>query len=170
MTRHSHTESGYNDRRTSCEKAAAHFGVTHLRDVSLETFAARVGELDEETRRRARHVITENQRVLDAMVAMRAGDAAALGALMNASHASLREDFEVTNDELDIMARLAQAQSGCYGARMTGGGFGGCAVALVEADKAEAIAHDVAHAYAQATGLTPYLFVTSAAAGTSVVL
>lgn len=170
MTRHSHTESGYNDRRASCEHAATHFGVSHLRDVSQEAFMARAGELDDVTRRRARHVITENQRVLDAMVAMRTGDAVALGALMNASHASLRDDFEVTNDELDIMARIAQAQPGCYGARMTGGGFGGCAVALVEADQAVAIAKDVARAYSEKTNLTPYLFVTSAANGTSVVL
>lgn len=169
MTRHSHTESGYNERRASCEKAAAHFGVSHLRDVSPGAFAERAGELDDETRRRARHVVAENQRVLEAMAAMRAGDAAALGLLMNASHASLRDDFEVTNDELNIMARLAQAQPGCYGARMTGGGFGGCAVALVAADRAEPIAAAVARAYSEATGLTPYLFVTSAAGGASVV-
>ncbi len=170
MTRHSHTESGYNDRRASCEKAAAYFGVTHLRDVSPETFAARAGELDDETRRRARHIITENQRVLEAMATMRAGDAPALGLLMNASHASLRDDFEVTNEQLDVMARTAQAQPGCYGARMTGGGFGGCAVALVEADHAEAIAEAVSLAYRDATGITPYLFVTAAADGTSVIV
>jgi len=169
MTRHSHTESGYNERRASCEKSADYFGVSHLRDVSLEQLLDAESELDEVTYRRARHVITENQRVMDAVQAMKAGDAATLGALMNASHASLRDDFEVTNEALDIMAGVAQAQPGCYGARMTGGGFGGCAVALVRADMAEEVATTVASEYEAATDLNPKIYVTSATGGTAVV-
>lgn len=169
MTRHSHTESGYNDRRASCERAAAFFGVSHLRDVSIEQMQRSESELDDITFRRARHIVTENQRVLDAIEAMRTDDAVTLGKLMNASHASLRDDFEVTNAALDVMATLAQAQPGCFGARMTGGGFGGCAVALVAVDSAETISATVAHQYEAATGLKPNIFVTTATAGTAIV-
>jgi galactokinase len=169
MTRHSHTESGYNDRRASCERAAQFFGVTHLRDVSIEQLLESESELDGVTYRRARHIISENQRVLDAVRAMKAGDRMALGGLMNASHASLRDDFEVTNDALDVMARIAQGQPGCYGARMTGGGFGGCAVALVQADMAEETATVVGLQYEAATGRKPDIFITSASGGTAVV-
>ena len=167
MTRHNHTDSGYNERRESCERAAAFFGVSHLRDVSLAQFEARAAELDDITRRRARHVITENDRVLAAVQAMQAGDAAALGRLMNASHASLRDDFAVTNAQLDEMARLAQAQPGCFGARMTGGGFGGCAVALVEAGMAAEIATAVAAQYQSAASLIPHIYITAASDGTA---
>jgi galactokinase len=169
MTRHSHTESGYNERRKSCEKAAVYFRVTHLRDVSLEQLQAAKPVLDEITYRRARHVITENQRVLDAAIAMKSQDALSLGRLMNASHDSLRDDFEVTNEELDIMAHIAQIQPGCYGARMTGGGFGGCGVALVQVKEAKEIAAAVSAQYASATGLQPKIYVTRATAGTAVV-
>lgn len=169
MTRHSHTESGYNERRASCEKAAAYFGVTHLRDVNLDQFRTLSFGLDDVTMRRARHIITENERVLEAVAAMENSDAVTLGILMNASHASMRDDFEITNDALDIMATLAQKLPGCYGARMTGGGFGGCAVALVQADQAQNIAFTIAQEYAAQTGLKPDIFATSAAAGTAVV-
>ncbi len=165
MTRHSHTDSGYNDRRESCEQAAAYFGVSHLRDVSIEEFQARAAGLDDITRRRARHIITENQRVLDAVQAMRAGDAITFGVLMNASHASLSHDFEVTNDALDTMAQIAQGQTGCYGARMTGGGFGGCAVALVDTAVAEGFAKAVARQYQSATGLDPLVYICAATDG-----
>ncbi len=167
MTRHSHTDSGYNERRESCERAAAFFGVSHLRDVSLAQFEARAAELDDITRRRARHVITENDRVLAAVQSMQAGDAATLGRLMNASHASLRDDFAVTNAQLDEIARLAQAQPGCFGARMTGGGFGGCAVALVEAEMAAEIATAVAAQYQSAASLIPHIYITTASSGTA---
>jgi galactokinase len=169
VTRHSHTESGYNERRESCEKAAAHFGVSHLRDVRFGQLQEAKSDLDEITYRRARHVITENQRVLDAVKAMKSQDAVTLGELMNASHASLRDDFEVTNKELDVMAQVAQAQPGCYGARMTGGGFGGCAVALVQVEEAQEIALAVAAQYEAATDLQPKIYVTRATKGTAVV-
>jgi galactokinase len=169
MTRHSHTESGYNERRTSCEKAAAFFDASHLRDVSLDQLQAAGCDLDDVTYRRARHVISENQRVLEAVQAMREDDAARLGSLMNDSHASLRDDFEVTNEALDVMAHVAQGQPGCFGARMTGGGFGGCAVALVQADKAQEIATAVSEEYEAKMGLAPKIYVTSATNGTAVI-
>jgi galactokinase len=100
---------------------------------------------------------------------MRAGDAAAFGRLMNASHASLRDDFEVTNEQLDVMARIAQTRSGCFGARMTGGGFGGCVVALVAREKAEEVEVAVSSEYEAATGLKPEIFVTHATEGAALV-
>jgi galactokinase len=169
MTRHDHTTSGYNERRASCERAAAHLGVASLRDVSTADFERAAGGLDDVARRRARHVLSENDRVLAAVDAMRAGDAVALGRLMDASHESLREDFEVTNEALDRMVRVARSEPGCLGARMTGGGFGGCAIALVDAASAEAAAAAVARRYADETSLRPDVFVTRASAGTAVV-
>lgn len=169
MTRHSHAESGYNERRASCEQAAAFIGVPALRDVSLQDFLAREAEMEPLMRRRARHVVSENVRTLNAAVAMQNGDAQMLGRLMNDSHTSLRDDFEVTNEQLDVMARLAQAQPGCFGARMTGGGFGGCAVALVEAERAAEIGTAVAQAYTAATGLEPQIYISRPDEGTSIV-
>jgi galactokinase len=169
MTRHDHTDSGYNERRQSCERAADFFGVSHLRDLRLEEFARRASDLDDVCRRRARHVLSENDRVLTSVEAMRAGDAAAFGRLMNASHASLRDDFEVTNEQLDVMARIAQTRSGCFGARMTGGGFGGCVVALVAREKAEEVEVAVSSEYEAATGLKPEIFVTHATEGAALV-
>ena len=166
MTRHSHTSSGYNERRTSCERAASFFGVSHLRDVSMDVFEARASALDDVSMRRARHVLGENDRVLASVEAMRAGDAETFGRLMNASHSSLRDDFEVTNAELDVMAEIARSQVGCFGARMTGGGFGGCVVALVEREKMAKVEAAVVREYESETGRTPEVFVTRAADGT----
>ena len=168
MTRHSHASSGYNERRESCERAASFFGVDRLRDLGEQTFRERASQLDDVTRRRARHVLTENARVLAAVDAMAADDAVALGRLMNESHASLRDDFEVTNDELDIMARIAREQPGCFGARMTGGGFGGCAVALIENRVVGRIESAISAAYENETGLRPEVFVTHAADGAGI--
>ena len=134
-TRHSHVDSGYNDRRRQCEEAAAFFGVPALRDVSEAQFRAREAELSEPARRRARHIITENDRTVAAAEAMQEGDAETLGRLMSESHTSMRDDFEISSPELDQMVSLAQAEAACYGARMTGGGFAGCAVALVREDR-----------------------------------
>jgi galactokinase len=165
MTRHSHTDSGYNERRASCEKAAHYFGASHLRDVSMDQLNGAQADLDEVTFRRARHVITENQRVLDAVQAMKNGDAATLGKLMNASHASLRDDFEVTNEALNVMSRIARSQPRCFGARMTGGGFGGCVVALVATSAADDVASAVADRYKHETGLEPQIYICEASAG-----
>jgi galactokinase len=131
-------DSAYHERRRQCEAAARLFGVPALRDVSLVELEARADRLDEVIRRRARHVTAENARTLQAADATRVGDAVRLGNLMNASHASLREDFDVSNRELDAMVACACQDEGCCGARVTGAGFGGCAVALVREDAAAA--------------------------------
>jgi galactokinase len=168
-TRRGLVDSVYNERRAQCEATADGFGVPALRDVSAVQFEARAGELDEITRRRARHVITENERTLHAVQAMRRGDAARLGRLMDASHASLRDDFEVSSHELDAMSSCARRDEGCYGARMTGAGFGGCAVALVEGDAAEAFVESVTACYQGATNIMPNVYVCHAADGATVV-
>lgn len=167
-TRRGLVDSAYNERRRQCETAAAYFGVQALRDVSITDFLAAEDELDPLTRRRARHVVTENLRTLNAAKAMQNADAALLGQLMNESHASLRDDFEVSSQALNVMVQLAQAQAGCYGARMTGAGFGGCAVALVHGEKAEGFATAVAAAYQSATDLTPGIYVCRPAGGAAI--
>ncbi|CUS04981.2 Galactokinase [Candidatus Promineifilum breve] len=168
-TRRGLVDSAYNERRAQCEAAAAFFGVPALRDVDMATFEGRAAELDDLTRRRARHVISENARTLAAAEALRHGDAAAMGRLMNASHASMRDDFEISRPEMDVMVALAQAAPGCYGARMTGGGFGGAAVALVRAAEAERFAVTVATAYHNDTRLEPQVTICQATDGASVV-
>lgn len=167
-TRRGLVHSAYNERRAQCEAAAEHFGVSALRDVSVDEFAARSEELDELTRRRARHVITENARTLAAYEAMVSGDARILGALMDASHDSLRDDFEVSTDALNTMVTLARRHPGCLGARMTGAGFGGCAVALVRADASDDFEAFVSPQYREATGKTPALYVCMASQGATV--
>jgi galactokinase len=167
-TRRGLVDSAYNERRAQCEAAARYFGVRALRDVEVATFEARADGLDPVTRRRARHVVTENERTLEAARAMRAGDVRRLGELMNASHASLRDDFEVTNDALDTIVSLAQARPGCHGARMTGAGFGGCAVALVDGAHADEFVARVTEGYRSATGRVPHCYVCHAADGASV--
>ena len=168
-TRRGLVDSAYNERRAQCEAAARFFGVPALRDVTADQFAARAAELDDVTRRRARHVITENERTLAAAEAMRQDDPAALGALMDASHVSMRDDFEISRWEMDAMVAIARAHPACWGARMTGGGFGGCAVALVQTAQAVAFADAVAAAYQARTGLTPTLYVCEAADGAGIV-
>jgi galactokinase len=116
----------YNERRAQCEAAARFFGVRALRDVDAATFATRAGGLDPLTRKRARHVVGENARTLAAADALARGDVQAVGSLMNESHASLRDEFEVSRMELDRIVDLARDLDGCYGARMTGAGCGGC--------------------------------------------
>jgi galactokinase len=164
-TRRQLVESAYNERRRQCEAAAEFFGVLALRDVSLDDFRSRGAHLDEVTRRRARHVITENDRTRCAAQAMKHGDAKLLGHLLDQSHASLRDDFEVSNAQLDLMAALARENAGCFGARMTGGGFGGCAVALVKDDAVPEFLENVRRRYAAATGLAPKLYLCSATNG-----
>ncbi|MBZ0299975.1 MAG: galactokinase, partial [Anaerolineae bacterium] len=121
------------------------------------------------TRRRARHIITENDRTLAAAEAMKAGDAARLGELMNASHASLRDDFEVSSAALNQMVECAQGQGGCYGARMTGAGFGGCAVALVRAEAAADFSRRVEVCYREATNVQPNIYICVPTNGAEVV-
>jgi galactokinase len=169
-TRRGLVTSEYNLRRRQCEDAARFFGVPALRDVSLSQVEEAVDRLDPAVARRARHVVTENARTVDAAAAMRQGDAHRLGELMNLSHCSLREDFEVSSPELDVMVEVARALPGCFGSRMTGGGFGGCAIALVDRSAADAFMERAAARYARATGLTPACYLTGASGGASVVL
>jgi galactokinase len=168
-TRRGLVDSAYNERRAQCEAAAQFFGVRALRDVTPTMFEVRGPELDELTRRRARHVITENKRTLQAVKAMQRGEAGTLGTLMNASHESLRDDFEVSSDALNAIVECARRQPGCCGARMTGAGFGGCAVALVDAGESGRFVSSVAAEYQQATGKKPNIYVCKASDGAAVV-
>ena len=168
-TRRGLVDSAYNERRAQCEAAARFFGVPALRDVTVTQFESRVDTLDDVTRLRARHVVTENARTLMAAEAMRRGDAVQLGLLMNASHVSLRDDFEVSSGELDCMVACALQQEPCYGARMTGAGFGGCAVALVRGAAADAFASAVAAEYHRTTDISPSIYVCAASNGAEAV-
>ena len=145
--------------------AARTLGVPALRDVTPEAFQARGGELDELTRRRCRHVVTENQRALDAVEALEAGDLTRVGGLMRASHLSLRDDYQVSCPELDAMVEAAWRQEGVIGARMTGAGFGGCTVNLVDSEAAGAFRQRVAQEYTRATGITPDIYLCRAEEG-----
>ncbi len=168
-TRRGLVESAYNERREQCEQAAAYFKVKALRDITIEELEAAKGDLDPLVYRRARHVVTENSRTLQAAGVLPLDDAVMFGKLMNASHTSLRDDFEVTNDALNQIVECAQEHPACFGARMTGAGFGGCAVALIAADQAESFAQHVSACYQSKTGLTPALYLCLPSAGASVV-
>ncbi|MBO2521330.1 MAG: galactokinase [Firmicutes bacterium] len=167
-------DSAYNARRQECQEGAAFFArripeVRALRDVTPEAFAAYEAELPEPVRRRCRHVVTECQRVLDGVKALAAGDLEAFGRLMNASHASLRDDYEVSCRELDLVVEIASGVEGVYGARMTGAGFGGCAVALVHKECVEAVRQAVCRRYPGETGLTPEVYEFTAAEGAGII-
>jgi galactokinase len=142
---HDHAAGDYRTRRGECERAAALLGVRELRDVED---VARTASLPSPLDRRARHVVTENARVLDAVQAMRDDDAVRLGRLFDLSHVSLRDDFEVSVPGVDRLVELAQAHPDVLGARMTGGGFGGAIVALVREGRAREAAASIARAYA----------------------
>jgi galactokinase len=139
---HRHAGGEYAARRASCERAATALGVSSLRDVQSRGVAALDGVPDPSDVRRARHIITENLRVLDSVASLESGDFAAFGELMNASHASMRDDFEITTDHIDLIAATA-VQAGALGARMTGGGFGGCVIALAAVDGVERVVSSV---------------------------
>ena len=166
--------SKYNDRRAECEASTAHFArsrpeVAALRDVTLGEVEAATGALGPVVSRRARHVVSENERVLTAEAAFRAGDLAEVGRLMVASHESLRDDFEVTVPELDLVVELACAVDGVYGARMTGAGFGGCTVAIMPVGVVDAYVAEVVPTYRARTGLEPRVFTCTASDGASIV-
>jgi galactokinase len=168
-TRRSLVDSAYNERRGQCEEATEFLGVSKLRDISLGTLEQNMNRLDPTVYRRARHVVSENGRVLDAVEAMDRGDALKVGQLMNASHESLRDDYEVSSLELDVIVSAAQEQPGCYGARMTGAGFGGCAVAVVATKSAPGFVDRVSHDYKEQTGMEPSLYICQPANGTELV-
>jgi galactokinase len=167
-TRRGLVDSAYNERRSQCEEAARWFGAQALRDVRVDEFERSSG-LSEIVMKRARHIITENARVLEAVNVMKAGNVKRLGELFNASHNSLRDDFEVTNEALNQIVECAQEQSSCYGARMTGAGFGGCAVALVQEENAQEFTNAVSAAYKQRSGLDASIYVCKASEGASLV-
>lgn len=173
MIIHSHVKRGlvdseYNTRRQQCEAAAAHFGVKALRDVDMAQFEAQSAGLDETVARRARYIIQENRRTQDAAEALRRNDTAALSRLMAESHAGMRDEFEITHPAVDTLVGLVdEIIGGEGGVRMTGGGFGGCVVALVPHHLVEPVrAHLAAH-YQASTGLQEEVFVCRAHDGVS---
>lgn len=155
--------SAYNTRRAECQEAVEHFSqyddsVRALRDVSAEMFAAHEDELSPLVRRRCRHVVAENKRTLDATTALKKGNLDDFGRLMVASHESLRDDFEVSCKELDLLVKIATNTPGVLGSRMTGAGFGGCTVSLVHDSAVPTLTENLGE-YTSQTGLTPGVFV-----------
>jgi galactokinase len=170
MVKHELGSSEYNTRRAECEAGVKHFakllpGIQALRDVSVNDLKRCGGDLNEVVLRRCRHVITEIARVIEAAAALERNDLNAFGGLMADSHRSLRDDYEVSCAELDTMVDLATQVEGVYGARMTGGGFGGCTINLVKAESVAEFKRTVALGYEEATGLAPEIFVCTTADG-----
>jgi len=166
--KHDLTDGGYAARRDQCYSAAAKLGVKMLRDADADMVSAAEDNLSDKELTRARHVVSEIDRTLRAVEAMEAGDYAAFGQLMYASHASLRDDYEVSCEELDEIVELAAGLEGVYGARMTGGGFGGCAIILADADRADSIAAAITESYTARFAHPCVIFPTRAAAGAGV--
>ena len=159
---HALNDGQYAERRSAAERAAAELGVASLRDVEPSGLHDALARLSEDVlRRRARHVVTEIDRVREAVAALRAGDLAEVGRLFDASHASLRDDYEVSCAELDVSVEAARA-AGALGARMTGGGFGGSSIALLPADAVDAAESAVAKAFAEQGWSAPQSFVVTA--------
>lgn len=170
MTTHALASDGYNQRRADCEAGVRALAVRlprirALRDVTYAELEANRDVLSDTVFRRCRHVVTENGRTLSAADALREGDVARVGVLMAASHASLRDDYDVSTRELDVMVEAAMAADGTIGARMTGGGFGGCTVNLVRAAAAPAFARQVALRYEARTGRAPEIYTCTASEG-----
>ena len=161
---HSHSDGGYASRRASCELGAQVLGVKALRDVQVGDLEEASGLLDEVTFRRVRHVVTENDRVLQTVELLAEQGPSAIGHLLDASHASMRDDFEISCPELDLAVDTSRA-SGALGARMTGGGFGGAAIALTPAGSEQKVRDAVVQAFARAGFMAPDIFTVSPAAG-----
>jgi galactokinase len=175
LVRHELASSEYNTRRSECERGAVLLarelpGVRALRDVTVEQFAEREHLLPEPIRRRCRHVIAENRRTLAAAGALAAGEDAVIGRLMAESHRSLRDDYEVSCPELDLLVALAREIPGAAGARMTGGGFGGCTINLVRRDAVAAFRERIMREYARRTGREPVVFAVESSNGASEIL
>jgi len=160
--------SAYNERRSQCETGARLLGASSLRNVEWSTFEKRQDELPVLVRRRCRHVISENRRVLDAVAALEKGDLIAFGALMNQSHESLRDDYQVSCPELDTLVKAAREVEGVFGSRMTGAGFGGCTVTAIRPEAADSFRAHVSGKYEAATGLAPAIYVCRAEDGVQV--
>jgi len=170
MVKHELPASEYNARRAECEESVRLLArelpeVRSLRDVTLEDLARTGGEFPEVNRKRSRHIVSENARVFAAAAALQCEDLKTFGELMGESHRSLRDDYEVSCEELDLMVDIANQAEGVFGARMTGGGFGGCTLNLVAADSVDLFKQTVASSYAQATGREPEIYVCTAAQG-----
>ena len=161
---HAHATGGYRERRASCEAGAVALGVTSLRDVSTGDLARAAEVLDDVTFRRVRHIVTENARVLETVAVLRAAGPREIGPLLDASHVSMRDDFEISVPELDLAVDTARA-AGALGARMTGGWFGGAAIALVPSDRVAAVGTAVAAAFAARGFREPELFTVAPAEG-----
>ena len=173
MKRRGLLDSEYNTRRQECEEGVRILQrylpeARSLRDISAAQFVEYKAQLSEKVRKRCRHVIYENERVLRGVAALRAGDLDAFGWLMNESHSSLRNDYEVSCPELDIMVKAAWKVDGVYGSRMTGAGFGGCTVSLVAEEAIEDFQIQVAAAYEESTGIVPQIYVCRAEDGVAV--
>ncbi len=172
MVKHSLASGEYNVRRAECEQGVRLLSrflpdVRSLRDVNPSDLERYAGELPEIIYRRCRHVVGENARVQEAAAALDGGDLELFGRLMGESHRSLRDDYEVSCDELNLMVDLASKVKGVYGCRMTGGGFGGCTINLVRDSAVPAFRSEVADSYQKITGLAPQIFVSAAADGAS---
>jgi galactokinase len=161
---HQHAGGEYASRRSSCERAAADLGVSSLREVQDTGVTALAAVADPVDARRARHILTDNRRVLDVVAALAESDFTAIGRLFNASQASMRDDFEITTDHIDLIADTA-VEAGALGARMTGGGFGGCVIALAPLDKADRIADAIRDAVGAAGYNPPTITRTRAGQG-----
>jgi galactokinase len=160
---HRHSDGDYASRRSTCEAAARALGIPSLRDV--DDLPSALGALpDDLMRRRVRHVVTENERVLTAVGLLRSGAAAEIGPLLSASHASLRDDYEVTVAELDVAVEAALA-AGALGARMTGGGFGGCIIALVRLADADSVTDAVSRTFVANRFAAPSFFMATPSDG-----
>jgi galactokinase len=174
MVKHDLVSGGYNQRRAECEEAVRRLrevepGIRSLRDVTPELLERHRGLLPEITYKRALHVVKENERVLDAAEALRTGDVERFGKRMAESHRSLRDLYEVSCAELDLMVDQANRQEGVYGARMTGGGFGGSTINLVKSRFADSFAENVARSYEKETGIVPQIYVCTPAEGAALV-
>jgi galactokinase len=161
---HSHATGGYGERRASCEAGAAALGVASLRDLTIDDLPRARAELDDVTFRRVRHVVTENQRVLDVVATLRSEGASGIGALLDASHTSMRDDFEISVPELDLAVETAR-EHGALGSRMTGGGFGGAAIALAPLDAVSRIQVAVDGAFAEHGFTAPEVYPVRPSAG-----
>jgi len=162
-------DSAYNDRRGECEAASRWFGLDSLRDLTMERLEAEIRRMPDVLYRRARHVLTENDRVHEGVAAMRRGDPVRLGEVLRAGHLSQRDDFETSLPEIDALVRAANEHPGCFGARLTGGGFGGCAVSLVAAGQVEHFMSKTGEKYGSRTGLAAKFYTTSAMDGVRVI-
>jgi galactokinase len=168
------TSGEYNQRRADCEQAVQLLhaylpGIKSLRDVSVEKFNQFASQLPERIQKRARHVVEEIERTQRAIPLLESGDIVQFGKLLNDCHVSLRDLFEVSIPELDVMVRVAQSMPGCYGARLTGAGFGGCTVNFVSVDKAEEFADQLSAGYEAETGLHPEIYICHASHGATLI-